>query len=350
MKKDELIFQSNQVVLSKINLANIYEKRLLNAFISSISPNLKDIIENVKGKHISEQREFDFGKYETITYTYNLSDVEPNPQNYNRLRSAIKKLRKTDVDVILEDGTELFTGLIQTAELNVKRKETFKVKLSVPAYQYLLDVSKGYSIKSFLTSLDLKNLYSSYIYDLLCKWRNKPVFEADLEHLRFVTNAPKSYRANDIKLRVLNPAQKELNESEVSDLTFTYEDVKKGRSIVGFRISIHHTDNDKLTINKLVKQTSPNWDFDKETINFLNRNKINFNGSNRELLKNFFKINGTSKGLDFLERAKDLALKTSRKNPQGYIISAVKKHIEQNPISDPKQTTFFNDLANQKKV
>lgn len=346
--------QSNQVTLSKINLANIYEKRLLNAFIDSLAPYLKGKIEETKedfkGLHIQEQREFEFTNFESVIYTYNLSDVEPNPQNYNRLRSAIKKLRKTDVDIVTPDGTEIYTGLIERAELN-PFSEVFSVKLSVMAYQFLCDLSKGYSLKSFKTALELKSLYSSCIYELLCKWRNKPVFQIDIEELRFITNTTNKYPATkDIKKRVLNAAQKELNESEVSDLTFTYEDVKKGRSIVGFRISIHHTNNDKLKINKLTKQTSPNWDFDKETINFLNRNNINFNGSNRELLKKFFKINGTSKGLEILEKVKDLALKTARTNPQGYIISAVKKHIEQNPISDPKQVTIFTDLANQKKV
>ncbi|MBE7635037.1 replication initiation protein [Tenacibaculum finnmarkense genomovar finnmarkense] len=327
MKNDEIIFQSNQVVLSRIVLSSIYEKRLLNAFVSSLSPNLKDIIGDSKGKHISEQKEFDFGKYETITYTYNLSDIEPNPQNYNRLRLAIKKLRKTDVDIILEDGTELFTGLIQVAELNTKRAETFKVKLSLDAYKYLLDLSKGYSVKSFLTSLDLKNLYSSYIYDLLCKWRNKPVFQIDLEHLRFVTNCPKSYRANDIKLRILQPAQKELKKSEVSDLTFTYEDVKKGRSIVGFKIFIHHTNKDKIETNKLIKQTSPRHDFNKEVIDFMNRNDINFNGINRKLFLEFFELNGVNNGLDELEKMKDSAMRNSRNSPQAYIIGAVKKNI-----------------------
>lgn len=334
--KDEIIYQSNQVVLSKINLVNIYEKRLLNALIHSVSPHLEGIVQDMKGKHISEQEELDFGRYRSVTYTYRLSDVEPNHQNYDRLRVAIKKLRKTDVDVVLEDGTELFDGLIQRAVLNVN-SETFQVKLSVEAYQYLLDVSKGYSLKSFLTSLDLKNLYSSFVYDLLCKWRNKPTFEIDLEELRFVVNAPKSYRANDIKLRVLDAAKKELDQSDVADLTFTYEDVKKGRSIIGFRIHIFHTKNDVLITSNLAKDVSPLWDFEKPVIEYLNEKKINFNGDNRKLFKNFFKLKGTNKGLEFLESMWDSALKNSRSNPQGYIVGAIKKVVEQKKESAVKK-------------
>ena len=354
MKKPKFTVQSNQITLSKINLANVYEKRLLNAFIDSLSPHLKSKIEEAKGigqgVHINEQKELDFGVNESITYTYKLTDVEPNPQNYDRLRSAIKKLRQTDVDIVTADGTEIFTGLIEYAEIN-HREEFFKARVSLTAYQFLCDLSKGYSLKNFKTSLELKSLYSSYIYDLICKWRNKPTFEIDIEELRFITNTTSKYPATkDLKKRVLDSAKKELDESDFTDLTFNYEDIKKGRSITGFRIHIFHTKNDALKTSKLTVQVNPRWDFDKATIEYLNRNKINFNGKNRELLKEFFKLNGSSKGLDFLEKIKDAALRTSRDNPQGYIISAVKKHIEQRVERDSGQTDIITELLKNKKV
>lgn len=354
MKTPKFTIQSNQVALSKINLVNIYEKRLLNAFIDSLSSRLKGKIEETKdvsnGLHISEQAEFALGAYESVLYTYKLADVEPNPQNYDRLRSAIKKLRKTDIDIVTSDGTEIYTGLIESAFLN-PRSETFQAKLSVPAYQFLCDLSKGYSLKNFKTALELKTLYSSCIYDLICKWRNKPTFEIDIEELRFITNTEKKYTATkDFKKRVLDSAKKELDSSDFTDLTFTYEDIKKGRSISGFRIHIFHTKNDKLIKNKLTKQVSPNWDFEKPVIDYLNRNKINFNGANRELLKSFFKLKGTNLGLDFLEKTKDTALRKSRTNPQGYIIGAVKKHLEQKIEKSSVQTDIITQIAESKKV
>lgn len=352
MKPSKFTMQSNQVTLSKINLANVYEKRLLNAFIDSLAPHLKGKIEEAKGVsngvHIDEQRELVFGANESITYTYKLSDVEPNPQNYDRLRSAIKKLRQTDVDIVTSDRTEIFTGLIEYAEIN-HRKEFFKARVSLTAYQFLCDISKGYSLKNFKTALELKNLYSSYIYDLICKWRNKSTFEIDIEELRFITNAPKSYTPNDIKRRVLDSAKKELDESDFTDLTFNYEDNKKGRSITGFKIHIFHTKNDRLKENILTKQISPNWDFNKEVIDYLNRNEINFNGANRTLIKGFFKANGETKGLEFLEDIKDQALRTARNSPQAYIIGAIKKHMSQrNEVKNNAQTDILTQIAEAK--
>lgn len=353
-KKAKYTMQSNHVTLSKINLSNIYEKRLLNAFIDSLAPYLKSKFENAKninrGLHINEQHEFEFDENKSIVFTYNLSDVEPNHQNYDRLRSAIKKLRKTDIDIVTPDGTEIYTGLIEMAVLN-PRSEFFKVKLSLTAYQFLCDVSKGYSLKSFKTSLELKTLYSSYMYDLICKWRNRPTFQIDIEELRFITNTENKYPATkDFKKRVLDSAKKELDESDITDLTFNYEDVKKGRSIVGFKIHIFHTKNDILKRNKIIKKVSPNWDFTKPVLEYLNENEINFNGANREVLKEFFKINGTEKGLDFLEKTKLNALQKSRDNVQGYTMSAVKKHIEQKTNKTSKQYDILTQISETKKV
>ena len=173
----------------------------------------------------------------------------------------------------------------------------------------------------------------------------------NIEELRFITNTEKKYTATkDFKKRVLDSAKKELDSSDFTDLTFTYEDIKKGRSISGFRIHIFHTKNDKLIKNKLTKQVSPNWDFEKPVIDYLNRNKINFNGANRELLKSFFKLKGTNLGLDFLEKTKDTALRKSRTNPQGYIIGAVKKHLEQKTEKSSVQTDIITQIAESKKV
>ena len=353
MRESKFVMQSNQVTLSKINLKNIYEKRLINAFIDSLSPHLKGEFNKVYGTsagvHTKEYKEPTMGSNESIYYIYRLSDIEPNPQNYNRLKAAVKKLRKTDVDIVTPERTEIFTGLIEYAEIN-HRDEFFEVRISLTAYQFLCDMSKGYSLKHLKTSLELKTLYSSNIYDLICKWRNKPTFQIDIEELRFITNTEDKYPATkDFKKRVLDSAKKELDESDFTDLTFNYEDVKRGRSITGFRIHVFHTENDDLKKSELTQNVSARWDLDKSAIEFLNNEGINFNGKNRELMKDFFNIHGTSKGLDLLEQFKDSALRNSRDNVQGYIRSAINNNVEQKKSKDNGQLDIIGQLAELKK-
>mgnify|MGYP006430529937 CR=1 FL=1 len=152
MSKKPSIIKSNQPVLSKINLPDTYEKKLLNAFVNSLSPHLEGQIEESKGIHVSEETGLELGKFTSKTYEYRLSDLEPSG-HYERLREAIIKLRETSVNVVFDDGGEYITGLISWAEL-YKSDDTFSVRLSLPAYQFLLDLTKRYSIKSSLTSFD----------------------------------------------------------------------------------------------------------------------------------------------------------------------------------------------------
>ena len=254
------MMQSNQVTLSKINLQNIYEKRLVNAFIDSLSPHLEAQLERKnkysKGIHVKEYKEPAFGGNQSIYYVYRLADIESNHQNYNRLRTAIKKLRKTDVDIVTPERIEIFTGLIEYASIN-HNDEHFTVRLSLTAYQFLCDLSKGYSLKHFKTSLELQSLYSSNIYDLICKWRNKTQFQIDLDELKFITNTEHKYSATkDFKKRVLDTSKHELDNSEFTDLTFNYEDIKVGKRIIAFKFTIIHTKNDKLEKTKLTENTS----------------------------------------------------------------------------------------------
>lgn len=352
MKSQKFTLQSNQVTLSKISLGNIYEKRLLNAFIDSLSPHLKGKFEEAqgisKGIHVNEQWDLDFGYTQSITYTYKLSDVEPNPQNYVRLKAAVKRLRDTPLDIVTSEGTEIYTGLIEVATIN-PREEYFTAKLSLTGYQFLCDISKGYSLKNFKTALELKTLYSSCVYELLCKWRSKPSFIIDIEELRFITNTTHKYPSTkDFKKRVLDSAKKELDQSDFTDLTFNYENIKKGRAITGFKIYVLPTKNNNLKLTSLSRETSLRYDFDKEILEYLERNKINVHGSNRELLKDFFIKKGTNLGLDFLEKVRDKALQTSRDNPQGYIIAAVKKHLSYGQSSTTNQTNLIDQISEMK--
>ena len=251
--KDKLVFQSNQLVMSKVKLSNIYEKRLLNAFVNSISHHLEEQIEESKDIRLSEKNRLELDKYTTKTYEYRLSDLESSG-HYGRLRASIVKLRETSVNVVFDDGRECFIRLISSAEL-YKSDDTFSIQLSLPAYQFLLDLTKGYSIKSFLTSLDLNTIYSSCVYELLCRWRSKKSFEIDLDYLKFITNAPKTYRAGDVRSRILDSAKKELDNSEITDLKFNYETIKVGKRIKRFKINVIRTGKGVLEQTKLTKNT-----------------------------------------------------------------------------------------------
>lgn len=96
----------------------------------------------------------------------------------------------------------------------------------------------------------MKSNYSVRLYELLVQWKNSkqtPIFK--LEEFRGQLGLGTSeYKAMcDFKKRVLDFAVKEINEK--TDIKVQYEQVKKGRKIIGFRFLIK-TKKPKETVNR----------------------------------------------------------------------------------------------------
>lgn len=107
-------------------------------------------------------------------------------------------------------------------------------------------ISRIDGLEQFFTSYLLEqttefdSVYSVRLYELLTQWRSAKktpclVLEQFRGQMGLGVNEYK--RMNDFKKRVLDLAVGEINDK--SDLKVKYENVKKGRSIVGFKFTIH---------------------------------------------------------------------------------------------------------------
>lgn len=87
-------------------------------------------------------------------------------------------------------------------------------------------------------TIRFKSVYSVRLYELLSQWVGTSQMTVKLDDLRGQLGVePKQYKAmKDFKLRVLDRAVDEINKH--SDLTASYEQVKKGRVIVAFTFTI----------------------------------------------------------------------------------------------------------------
>ena len=161
----------------------------------------------------------------------------------------------------------------------------------------------------------LKGEYSIDLYHIAKKYEGMTTFQMTLEDYKLELGLPKSYnRINNLKARALEPAIDEINEK--TDITITYENVKRGRTVTGLKFTVkpkakpqkileekrdpHTADmfiidglNDKqlgrivrnptfmAEYNHLVSPTSPagqsqqGWEF--EMINRLKKNASQFN-------------------------------------------------------------------------
>lgn len=90
-------------------------------------------------------------------------------------------------------------------------------------------------------TVKFKSVYSVRLYELIVQWKNAeprkmPVFEVDKLRGQLGVDTSQYQVMADFKKRVLDKAIAEINEH--SDLIVSYEQVKKGRVIIGFRFKI----------------------------------------------------------------------------------------------------------------
>ena len=94
----------------------------------------------------------------------------------------------------------------------------------------------------------MDSIYSVRLYELLVQWvaaKNTPLFELEKFRDQLGVEAHEYKRMGNFKLRVLDLAVKEINEK--SDIKVSYSQVKKGRTITGFKFKVLAKDKPKKT-------------------------------------------------------------------------------------------------------
>jgi len=93
--------------------------------------------------------------------------------------------------------------------------------------------------------LSLKKDYSFDLYHLAKKHQAMGQFEMSLEHIKNELGLPPSYnKLCNLKDRVIKPSLDEITKN--TDIDLTYENVKKGRSVIGFKFTVKEKPKPKL--------------------------------------------------------------------------------------------------------
>ena len=93
--------------------------------------------------------------------------------------------------------------------------------------------------------LSLKKDYSFDLYHLAKKHQAMGQFEMSLEHIKNELGLPPSYnKLCNLKDRVIKPSLDEITKN--TDIDLTYENLKKGRSVIGFKFTVKEKPKPKL--------------------------------------------------------------------------------------------------------
>ena len=299
------------------------------ALVDSVSPYLQSTLENEKNIKNGVQIAFEPGIFDIDKITYRAKDLESNPQQYNRLRTALKQLNAKYVEVVLENGDYLGSSMVLKWKFN-PRSEIIEIAIDRELFQFLSDISKGYSLMHLKTALDLPSVYAMQMYELIAKWRSKPKFYIDIDDLRFQTNTENIYtKISDFKKNVLDVAKTQLDESTLTDLRFNYVHVKMGRRIVGFDIYVNKTDN-AFERKKEINNVSPRFDIPKQMIIQLHEYGVLLKGKTTEIVKNYLIKVGDNLAMDNFEKWRDDAIRLQKKSVAGHIVGAMKNQLKKN--------------------
>lgn len=103
----------------------------------------------------------------------------------------------------------------------------------------------------------LTSVYAHRLYEILAGWRGskKPI---DIQYhdlrFRFEIAEDEYTRLDNFKARVLKPAVKQI--TQLTDITVSYEDIKQGRRVTGFRFKFKFKDNKEIALKDVKKIVS----------------------------------------------------------------------------------------------
>lgn len=178
---------------------------------------------------------------------------------YTNIKQAEDTLFKRQFSFIDTDGKPVKSRWVQDVKyLDEKGAIELCFTRHVVAGISRIDGAIDFFTKYLLSNtVKFKSVYSVRLYELLAQWKNAdmhkiPVFELQKFREQLGVGDSEYTRMHDFKKRVLDYAVNEINTH--SDLTVSYEQVKKGRVISGFRfkISVKQAEKDP---NKAITMT-----------------------------------------------------------------------------------------------
>ncbi|WP_020531120.1 replication initiation protein [Flexithrix dorotheae] len=225
----EIKFKVNRTVRKSNKLINYRDKLGLTALQQKLF--LFSVTELKKKEDFGTMLSFDmrdfFGKKRLTT------------REYETVRNAAAQLVRTSISIKDDDGKWAELALYSKIE-GQEGSSTIYFKFNQDLRPYLVNLRGNFTSYLYDNVVHFKSGYSVRIYELLVRhlgWNN--VYEVNVDYLKEILGITevKTYKTfPKFREKVLDKAQNEIN--AYSDLTISYETVKKGRTIRSIRFYI----------------------------------------------------------------------------------------------------------------
>ena len=247
--REYIVSKSNQIVQKSRYDFTLAEQRTIAYICSKIKP--IEALDRAKGMPFQLEYEFNILDY---VRTCGLQD---NGKLYEEVKATLKGLRDKSMWLTLPDGSETTVGWLAKATTN-KRSGIAKIEIDKDLAPYLFDLKEKFLRYGLKNILNMKSQYSIRLYELLKSYYDMKVGQTDrrewkektykpkkiswiveLEELKklLMVDTIKSYENyKNMRIKVLEPAQKEIN--ELTDINVYFEPITKGRKVVKLKIDM----------------------------------------------------------------------------------------------------------------
>lgn len=317
---NKLMIQSYLLTTARYNFS-VYEKRILYRLVElcqcalegqKLNPNFR-----INNLLFDELREVE------MPISAFLKDEKD--ENYSIAKKALWDLKNK---VIEYEDSEVWKPISIIEMPKLIKNGYVKFILQKEIYEALLNFSKGFRKYELKTAMEFESVYAMRFYELLSGKEGETITYS-VNNLKIMFQLENKYKeTKDFIRRVIEPAQKELLKK--APFSFNYKTVKEFGSKKISAITFYpyeivaNIDND-LERKTLQKETALSWDLDKMVIDYLKQNYLFDTDEikhNRDL---FVEAAEKIDIMNFLSKKRRVA--SSKKNPKGWIIGALKKEV-----------------------
>lgn len=247
--REYIVSKSNQIVQKSRYDFTLAEQRMIAYICSKIKP--IEVLDRAKGTPFQLEYEFNILDYCRIC------GIQDNGRQYEDVKATLKTLADKSMWLKQEDGSEVLVRWLAKARTN-KRSGKATIKIDEDLAPYLFDLQSKFLSYGLKNILNMKSQYSIRLYELLKSYYDMKVGQTDhrewqekvyepkkiswiieLEELKklLMVDAIKSYQNyKNMRIKVLEPAQKEIN--ELTDINVYYEPITKGKKVVKLKIDM----------------------------------------------------------------------------------------------------------------
>lgn len=312
------LIQSYIITTAKYDFS-VYEKRIIYRIIE----NLQYIID---GKQLNQKYKIDetlFGDYK-FQMPISAFLKEGDTSNYKEVKKAFLSLRNKVIEYEDENSWRPI-GIVEKPKID-KYDSVITFELDRLIYSALLDFSKGYRKLELKIAMQFESIYAMRFYELMSGQKTPICYSID--QLKDMFQLRHKYeRVNDLRKYVLDIAKRELD--KCSPYTFSYEMNKTGRKFTSVTFYPKYQPqfrDDDLEKRELQKQVSLSWDLPKNIVDYL---KHNFEFTTDGIKNNIDLFKLAHEQIDIIGFLAAIKGKIrASKNPQGYIIGALKLQLK----------------------